>query len=52
MDIAKMTDTELKALAFDEIRKLEIAKRNIEVIERELQIRAEKGEKENGTNQE
>ena len=40
MDITKLTDIELKALGYDEMKKVTIAQNNIALIEKELQNRA------------
>ena len=39
MDITKLNVTELKALAFDEISKLNVAQNNLNIINAELQKR-------------
>ena len=39
MDIKSMTEIELKALAYDEITKLQIAQQNLAVINNELAAR-------------
>ena len=41
MDITKMSDTELKALAFDETQKRDVAAQNVELIMQELAKRRE-----------
>jgi len=40
MDLTKLSDTELKALAFEEIQKREVAAQNIQVILAELEKRS------------
>jgi hypothetical protein len=55
MDITKMSLSELKALAYDELKKLEVAKYNISLIEKEISDKEntqeeKKEEKENGAN--
>lgn len=39
MDITKLSETELKALAYDELKKMNLAQNNIALIEQELQRR-------------
>lgn len=39
MDISKMSETELKAMAFDEMQRRDIAVQNIELIMQELNKR-------------
>lgn len=39
LDITKLTETELKALAFDEIQKRDLAQQNIQIISTELDRR-------------
>ena len=43
MDITKLDIKELKALAYDEIGKLELAKSNLEVLNREINSRSNDG---------
>ena len=45
MDISKMTDTQLKALAFEEMQKRDAASQNIELILQELAKRAQENKK-------
>jgi hypothetical protein len=46
MNITQLTDTELKALGYDEMKKVSIAQSNISLIEQELQKRNIKKEEE------
>ncbi len=41
MDISKMSETELKALAFDEMQKRDLASQNVDLIMQELTKRAQ-----------
>ena len=45
MDITKMTEVELKALAFDELQKIDSAQRNLQAISSQLALNAEKPKK-------
>ena len=41
MDLTKQTDTELKALAYDELTKVQVAQNNVNIINQELARRNE-----------
>jgi hypothetical protein len=43
--LSEYTDTELKAIAYDELQKLQIAQNNIRVINEELSKRAQASDK-------
>lgn len=42
MDVSKMSETELKALFYDELTKMERAKLNMDAINQELNLRKSK----------
>jgi hypothetical protein len=46
MDISTATDEQLKALAYDEMVKIEVAQKNLQVINTELTRRAQQGQQE------
>lgn len=45
MDITKMTDVEIKALAYDQVKLLNSTQHNLNLIEQELQKRDENKDK-------
>jgi hypothetical protein len=46
-DIKKLSDVEIKALAYDELAKVELAQNNLRVLNQELAVRAAEAAKKN-----